>query len=1407
MKRSYPSESPENIRTFSQQLSGYDDPSLRRIYEYYRDDLIHILENMDTGALLKELKSRNVLSTDTLLTKEKHMKRDAFSRALLQDIQDRGREAVIGLWECLYALQKDHPHPNLLAVLEEIGQTGEGLVNQILQEELGPSLTPELKDIQKKHKQHLMEKTETLVEHRPPGTTLEPQRFLINERYVNMVVVSIDQFRERPQNELIQTGVKHEECLKETQTKLEHISPNKLFRWNHQSHCAPHAVMVSGVPGIGKTTMMQKFVYDWVTGKHYQRFAFLFFFRFRDLNRLGEVSLEEMILHQYPYLESQIGNILQDPERLLFIFDGLDESIHQMDFRSSRLFAYRTKCGEIVVSLVRQKLLEGCSVLMTSRPTRLASVDTGVFQRIAEIMGFLHEDRLTFFNNFFGNEELSGKAFHHVQENDTLYTFCYIPSYCWIICTVLSMCFRAQPITDQLMTSLPKTVTQLFVTFVSNILANHSQNRDRGHTDRDLLTSIGWMAEHGVMNHMIVFDERHLESFSVRNDNHLFSSFMMESGQPPDVDFTFLHLTLQEFFAALFHFINYNPYRLQETLDKTKTYKDGRAEIFLRFLCGLSDSSTRSMLKSHVGELSTQAARHVISWIQKKTPEQRSEIYSNKRKDLLKVFYYLYESRNTTLVSQCFRSNTVHFSEVPLSPLDCSVLSFILQSCGETEEVNIQSCNIQSEGLRKLIPALHNIKSLSLSYNHLTDSSCPYLASVIRNNQTLRTLDLSINNLEGPHLRDLMEALTTSRIEELQLYYNDLTDSSCPHLASGIRNNQTLRILSLYGNNLDGPHFRDLMEALTTSRIEELRFSFNTLTDSSCLHLASVVRNNQTLRILNLCGTNLKGPHFRKLMKALTTSRIEELQLPSNNLTDSSCPHLASGIRNNQTLRTLNLSHNHLEGPHFRDLMEALTTSRIEELQLYDNDLTDSSCPHLASGIRNNQTLRTLNLSKNNLEGPHFRDLIEALTTSRIEKIDLTSNHLTDSACPHLASGIRNNQTLRKLDLSTNNLEGPHFRDLMEALTTSRIEELHLDSNHLEDSSCPHLASGIRNNQTLRTLSLSWNYLKGHCRDLMEALTTSRIEELQLDRNHLTDSSCPHLASVIRNNQTLRRLDLSVNNLEGPHFRDLMEALPTSRIEELQLSYNQLTDSSCPHLASGIRNTQILRRLNLSDNNLEGPHFRELMEALTTSRIEELLLRYNHLTNSSCPHLASGIRNNQTLRTLDLSYNTLEGPHFRDLMEALTTSQIEKLQNLMEALTTSRIEKLQLENNDLTDNSCPHLASGIRNNQTLRTLSLSYNNLEGPHFRDLMEALTTSLIEELLLDRNQLTDSSCPYLASGIRNNQTLRRLNLAANNLEGPHFRDLLVALTTSRIEKWHLDGNHLQDSSFPPPGIWNKK
>ncbi|XP_075048977.1 NACHT, LRR and PYD domains-containing protein 3-like isoform X2 [Mixophyes fleayi] len=922
---------------FCEHLYQYEDSALRMIYEYYREDLIYIVES-DTDRVFSELNLLTILKLERYLSMRKDLGDSVFAEMLVQDIFAAGREAVIGFLENLYVLKYDSPHPNLLAIFDEIIHTGDSLVEKILLDEHGHNLTPELKDIQGKHKLHLLEKAQYLVEHRPPRSTKKQQSFYITERYVNMTVVSDDHFRQRSQHELIETGRNHEAIMKKESLMMEHMALNKLFRWSRQKQCEPSVVMVSGVPGIGKTTLMQKFVYDWVTGKLYQRFSFVFFFKFRELNRLDKVSLETMILQQYPYLQRQLGNILQDPEKLLFIFDGLDESIHQMDFTSSQL-CYNTKqiqtFGVIVVSLLRKSLAKGCSILMTSRPTKLASIEPNLFQRVSEIMGFSPKERQMYFEIFFQNRELSQKAFHYVRENDTLYTFCYIPSYCWIICTVLSMCFKAQPTTtDQLMSSLPKTVTQLFVSFVSNILSNHNQDKCGA---RELMTSIGWMAEHGVMNHLIVFDEQDLGSFNVDTSSHLLSSFMVESDQPPNVTFSFLHLTLQEFLAALVHFLDYSPEKLQSSLDKIKLYADNRAEIFLRFLCGFLDSSTRSLLKC-LGDFSTMALKHLVGWLQKCIQIDKDICIDR----YLTVFACLFESQNRSLVEYCLGSNRnfTFCSDCHLTPVDCSALAFVLKSCRETEKLELQTCNIQTECWERLTPVLHTIKHVNLSNNGLTYRSSSQLAYAIRNNQSLRILDLSANSLHGPHFCDLAKALSspTCRIRELDLRRTGLTESSCSNLASVISTNQSLKKLDLSDNNLEGPHFSDLMTALSspTCRIEELLLMRNCLTESSCSNLASAVNKNQSLRRLNLSGNQLAGPHFSDLMTALSspTCRIEELHLFDTRLTNDYAPLLES-LSNNKNLIHLNLSSNDFKGRGYNAIKELIQRStNLQEIGL-----------------------------------------------------------------------------------------------------------------------------------------------------------------------------------------------------------------------------------------------------------------------------------------------------------------------------------------------------------------------------------------------------------------------------------------------------------------------------------------
>ncbi|KAM9294560.1 NACHT, LRR and PYD domains-containing protein 3-like [Gastrophryne carolinensis] len=704
-----------DIRRFQQHLSGFNRWEIRKIYEHYFSDLEHVLNSLGCITFLSEMTSRMTLREASLesslmehyITLEKQWGTLAFASAFLQDVRGMREEVMMGLWESLFVLQRDHPHPNLLGMVEEIKKQGHFLVEQIILDRNGHQLAPSMEVIQALHKQNLQEKTEKMVEFNAPGSPDTPGSFCISERYLDLRIVASNQFRKQSQHELMEVGGKYEIYMQKKQSGLEHITPDKLFRWCHRSGSTPHAVVVSGVPGVGKTTLMQKFVYDWINGKHYQRFTFVLFFKFRDFNVSKKVSLESMIRDEFRHLGGSLCSILQDPERLLFIFDGLDESVHQIDFttnlltRDTQIFL---DLGVIVASLVQQTLLKGCSVLITSRPTRLTAIDIGVFKRVCEIMGFFPQERERYFEDCFKDAQLAKKAFHYVRENDTLYTFCYIPSYCWITCTVLSKCLQAGKLSDQ-----PKTVTQLFAIFISHILSNHSQNRDGA---LKLLRSIGQLAEYGVLNQKLFFDSEELEIFNQVSNRQLLSSFFVESKQPSGTTYSYIHLTIQEFVGALPHFIAYLCDDLQKLLENASGYRDGRGDMLLRFLIGLSDTGTMGILKPYLGPLSIEASKHIIGWLRKFAHSAWKKEHEDKR-EILKLFAFLFESRNGQLVSEAFGLNMrFDLTEHHLTSLDCTMLSFILGSCREIECLDLDTCYIHSEGLRRLTPVLSKIKDV-----------------------------------------------------------------------------------------------------------------------------------------------------------------------------------------------------------------------------------------------------------------------------------------------------------------------------------------------------------------------------------------------------------------------------------------------------------------------------------------------------------------------------------------------------------------------------------------------------------------------------------------------------------------------------------------------------------------------
>ncbi|MGH0117985.1 UNVERIFIED_CONTAM: hypothetical protein FKN15_042760 [Acipenser sinensis] len=716
--------SPDLIRKFFNSIRGFSEEDLRSISKYYQPYLAYVIE-YDLTSILQNLVTKRILTNEEAKSyKDREDAEGAEGVAwFVSDVLGKSRDVVIKLWEALAEEIVRFPSPNMKTILEEVAERGSDLLIEIRYDHHGPELKTGIKELQDKHKAALDPDTRALEE-QPGLGNAHPRQVSFENRYTELMI--INQYRRtggETHHELLETGKKHAELLESrTQEKCKRIWINQLFRRSPGSDEAPRIVMVSGVAGIGKTTMVQKFMFDWVRDLHYQRFAFVFLFKFRELNLIEEdeatMPLTRLIVKLNKHLnDPRLTEILKRPESVLFVFDGLDEYKHRLDFTQKRLCSNPEDVFPIpviVTSLITQTLLKGCSVLITSRPTALEPLNTKRVDQYAEILGFFPEQRKRYFMKFF-DSPLGTKAFEYVEQNDIIYTMCYNPSYCWIICCALRSHFTAEEWKQR---HAPKTITELFVIFITNILTNHKREAD---DTRGNLVKIGKMAYHGVKNRTLVFyDKFEMSTFGLTSlqSSPFLSGFMREILQRESclehTTYTFFHLTIQEFLAACYYFLDPSA-DVSEMLGNLDSCTDGSFEILTRFLAGLCRVPMTEPLQSILGQFETQTGHKVLGWLKERTERAVKDLQNkNKTKELLHIFQWLYETQNALLIRDSIRELTkLEFRETTLSPLDCAVLGYILSQGGAVKEIDLSETRLTKECMNRLSPAFHRCHTLT----------------------------------------------------------------------------------------------------------------------------------------------------------------------------------------------------------------------------------------------------------------------------------------------------------------------------------------------------------------------------------------------------------------------------------------------------------------------------------------------------------------------------------------------------------------------------------------------------------------------------------------------------------------------------------------------------------------------
>ncbi|XP_029502573.1 NACHT, LRR and PYD domains-containing protein 3-like isoform X2 [Oncorhynchus nerka] len=622
-------------------------------------------------------------------------------------------------------------------------------------------------------------------------------------------------------------------CLdSRTPATEETVKLSEIFKPQPDQKKRIRTVLSLGIAGVGKTVSVQKFILDWTEGKENQDIDFIIPLPFRQINKIREedCSLIDLLHQFFPFMEPI--DTLEEGFKVLFIFDGLDESRLPLALNHNKDVAKDTTTAPLdvlITNLITGQLLPSALIWITSRPAAANQIDRNYIHQWTEIRGFNDPQKEEYFRKRFCNDDQAYRIINHIKSSRSLHIMCHIPVFCWISATVLNDILGKTKSGE-----MPKTLTKMYEHFL--LCQTDKMTEQKYPTgSKNAVLQLAKLAFCQLQKGQLIFYEKDLRESGIDIEVAIvYSGVCTEIFLEEEKVFSFVHLSVQEFLAALYayhcHTTDNNNVLLPKltrkhsifcfecipqswksvfdlhktAIDKALESQNGHLDLFLRFLLGLSLESNQRLLSGILPETKDREdIEKTVSYIKEKIREDLSPEKS------INLFHCLSELKDESLVLEIqsyLRSGSLPVNN--LSPTQWSALTFVLMTSEETQEVFDLKKYIRSEeGLLKLLAVITSCRCALLNRCNLTKNCCVALASALTprsNTSHLRKLDLSDNNLQDSGVQKLSDRLNDPqcKLETLGLSLCGVTEKGCAYLASALRSNPShLKELDLSYNH------------------------------------------------------------------------------------------------------------------------------------------------------------------------------------------------------------------------------------------------------------------------------------------------------------------------------------------------------------------------------------------------------------------------------------------------------------------------------------------------------------------------------------------------------------------------------------------------------------------------------
>ncbi|XP_073689291.1 NACHT, LRR and PYD domains-containing protein 3-like [Garra rufa] len=776
----------------------------------------------------------------------------------------------------------------------------------------------DLQKVKDQHKTSMKKKYECLFE----GVNLQENQTLLNRIYTQLYIVEGESEGVNEEHEVLQME-KSYRTLQDTPINCNDIFnplPEPGYKQKRRETNKIKTVLTKGIAGIGKTVSVQKFILDWAEEKANKDVDFMFVLTFRELNLIKDhqYSLHRLLLDFHPELQD-LDTKIYDECKVVFLFDGLDESRISLMFSDNQKVSDVTEISSVSVlmsNLLKGDLLPSALIWITTRPAAANQIPSKYINRVTEIQGFNDPQKEEYFRKRVSDEHQASRIISHIRRARSLHIMCHIPVFCWISATVLQNLLK-----QDLSAEIPQTLTEMYIYFLliqTNMRNQKYEERDpekllQRISNRDVIVKLAELAFNQLMKGNVMFYEEDLRESGIDvTDASVYSGICTEIFREESVIYhrkvySFVHLSFQEFFAALYVFYCYLHKSseilkmfltgtsrtecenvtldvfLKGAMNKALDSKNGHLDLFLRFLHGISLDSNQGLLQDVLihTENNPESIKRIIQNLKR---GQKTNVSPERWMNLT---HCLIEMKDNSVVKEMQAFLNSKTKRKNLSLAQCSTLAnMILMSEEVLDELNLKHYKIKSkEGRWRLLPAVRNCRKAFLAGCNLSDQHSEIVASALQSsNSPLRELDLSNNHLQ---------------------------DSGGKLLAAGLKSpNCQLDILRLSGCLVEEEGCAALASALSSnlSHLRELDLSDNDMQDSGVKLLSAGLKNPNQLNILRLSGCMVTAEGCTALASALSSnpSHLRELDLSYNHPGESGVKLLSETLNH---LDKLNVDH------------------------------------------------------------------------------------------------------------------------------------------------------------------------------------------------------------------------------------------------------------------------------------------------------------------------------------------------------------------------------------------------------------------------------------------------------------------------------------------------------------------